>query len=337
MTTISDVANLAGVAPSVVSRLLNKDPRLRIRTATERRILAAVTELNYRPNSAARSLRLARASTLGLVVHDVTNPIYGEIMRGAQQAATEAGYALLLGDADALAKSEDAVRHLLGEHRIDALLLQRSTYASDRLIMKNLPDGFPVVLLNDRSRSSLSSVALDDRAGAALAMDHLLELGHTRIAFIGVGTSNRSTERRRVYLASLRRAEIPHRAEWVLRGGPEPNDGRDAMSLLLGGECRPNAVFVANLNTAVGVLRTAYDAGLSIPADLSIVALHDAWFAEQLNPPLTTVRMPLANMGRAAALQLLAELDGKPRQRFVVTDPEPILLPRASTAPPRSI
>lgn len=335
MATINDVARRAGVAPSIVSRLLNDDPRLRIRDATECRILAAVRELNYRPNSAARSLRLARSSTLGLVMHDITNPVYGEIMRGAQQAATEAGYALLLGDADALARNEEAVSHLLGEQRIDGLLLQRSTYASDRLLMRNRPRDLPVVLLNDWSRGPLSSVALDDRAGALLAMHHLLGLGHTQIAFIGVGTSYRSTERRRAYFASLRDAGLAVRDEWVVSGGAESNTGRNAMAALFSSLPYPSAVFVANLNAAVGAVRWAFESGLSVPEDVSIVALHDAWFAEQLNPPLTTVSMPLREMGRAAVLQLCGELDGESRRHIAVTSPQPVLNERASSAPPR--
>ncbi|HLI16558.1 MAG TPA: LacI family DNA-binding transcriptional regulator [Acidimicrobiales bacterium] len=336
MATINDVADQAGVAASVVSRLLNNDPRLRIRPSTERRILAAVRELDYRPNSAARSLRLAKASTLGLVMHDITNPVYGEIMRGAQQATTEAGYTLLLGDADALARGDEAVRQLLGGRRIDGLLLQRSTYVSDRLIMKHRPEGFPIVLLNDRSTGPLSSVALDDRAGAALAVRHLLELGHTRVAFIGVGTSYRSTERRRAYLSVLREAALPVRDEWIVRGGAETAAGRDAMAALLRTRPRPTAVFVANLNAAVGALRMVDASGLSAPDDISIVAMHDAWFAEQLNPPLTTVRMPLAEMGRAAVVQLLAELGGEPPRHIAVTEPEPVLNARASSAPPQT-
>ncbi len=250
-------------------------------------------DLNYRPNPAARSLRLARASTLGLVMHDITNPVYDEIMLGAQQAATEAGYALLLGDADALAKNEEAVNHLLGKQRIDGLLLQRTTYGSDRLTMEKRPHNFPIVLLNDRTQGPLSSVSLDDKAGALLAMRHLLGLGHTRIGFIDVGTSYRSTQRRRAYLSSLRDAGLAVRDEWMVRGGAEANAGRNAMATLLHSRLCPTAVFVANLNAAVGAVRWAFESGLSVPEDVSIVAFHDAWFAEQLNPPLTAVSMPL--------------------------------------------
>ena len=337
VATINDVADQARVTPSVVSRLLNGDPRLRIRPATEQRILAAVKRLNYRPNAAARSLRLARTSTLGLVMHDITNPIYGEIMLGAQKAATEAGYALLLGDADALARSEEAVRHLISEQRIDGLLLQRSTYASDRLITQLVPDGFPVVLINDKTRGRFSSVTLDDQAGAALATRHLLELGHTRIAHIGVGSSHRSAQRRLAYLATLRSAGIAIRDEWIVDGGSRADSGRSGMRALLDTHPRPTAVFVANLSAAVGVLRMTLESGCSVPDDMSIVALHEAWFAEQLTPPLTTVRMPLAEMGRAAVVQLLGQLNGQPERQLATTDPEPILIRRASSGPPRRL
>jgi DNA-binding LacI/PurR family transcriptional regulator len=126
MATIVEVAKRANVTPAVVSRLLNGDPTLRIKPETRQRVLDVVKMLNYSPNPSARALRKARTGMLGLVVHDITNPVYAEIIVGAQQAATDASYTLLLGDADALAPGEDSLEALLKSRAIDGLLLQRA-------------------------------------------------------------------------------------------------------------------------------------------------------------------------------------------------------------------
>lgn len=330
-TTIADVAARAGVSRSVVSRLLNNDPTLHVKAETEARILHAVRDLGYVPNSSARALRTSRSHTIGMVVYDVTNPLYGPIISGAYAAARRAGYAMLLGEEAELKPA--VLRHLVAERRIDGLLLQR--------VGQELPIGrdgdspsLPIVLINDWSASEISSVALEDRRAGHIATQHLIDLGHERIAFVGGRKSHRSDQRRRGYEDSLNASPKTIRDRVVVSGGWSVDSGRAAMKRLLSKHPRPTAVVVANVLAAVGGLAFAKEAGIRIPADLSIVAVHDVWLAAHLHPPLTTVRLPLAEMGEEAVSLLLQQLEGGPHGTVTVMEPAPLLVVRASTAPP---
>jgi len=335
MATIVEVAKRANVTPAVVSRLLNGDPTLRIKPETRQRVLDVVKMLNYSPNPSARALRKARTGMLGLVVHDITNPVYAEIIVGAQQAAADASYTLLLGDADALAPGEDSLEALLKSRRIDGLLLQRAGTASDDVLARLAPSRLPTVLLNDWADSGISSVALDDLAAARLAVTHLVDLGHTEIAHLAGAESYRARQRRLGYEQVLTKRGLTREIH-VAVGGWDIEAGRAAMTGLLDmRKQRLTAVFVANTLAAVGALAAIRDAGLRVPDDISIISIHDVWVAEHLAVPLTTVRMPLAVMGRTAVQMLVDQIDGQPAQRILVKQPEPVLIRRASTAPAR--
>jgi LacI family transcriptional regulator len=334
MPSIVEVAKRANVTPAVVSRVLNGDPTLRIKPETRARVLEVVRALNYRPNPAARALRKARTGMLGLVVHDITNPVYAEIVVGAQQAATDARYTLLLGDADALAPGEESLEDLLRSRRIDGLLLQRAGTASDNVLASRAPSRVPMVLLNDWANGDISSVALDDLAAARLAVGHLAGLGHTEIAHLAGADSHRARQRILGYQQVLARTGLAQRDGYVVAGGWDVATGRAAMARVLAARKRPTAVFVANTLAAVGALAAIREAGLAVPGDISIVSIHDVWVAEHLAVPLTTVRMPLAVMGRTAVKLLIEQIDGQPPQRVLVKEPEPVLVRRSSTAPP---
>ena len=182
--TLRDVAKLAGVSISVVSRELNGDPVLRARGETRQRIQEAAKELGYTPSHAARSLRLARAFAIGLLVPDVTNPIYDRLIRGIDDAADELGYQVLLGRTERLETGSDFLRRLVGEGRVDGFLVQRRDETDAHEFAHLIEGRAPVVLVNSRG-SQRGSAVLDDAAGARLATEHLLELGHRDIALIG--------------------------------------------------------------------------------------------------------------------------------------------------------
>lgn len=334
MATISDVAARAGVARSVVSRLLNADPTLRIRPATRTRILKAIRDLDYTPNATARALRLARSGALGLVVHDITNPIYGEIISGVHKAATAAGYVVLLGEATELERRTDTLRQLLASGRIDGLLLQRVGEADDAALAELAHHGLPTVLLNDWAIGDASAVSLDDLGAARLATKHLVELGHECIAHLAGADSHRSAQRQLGYEQVLKEAGLPAPDDWTVTGGWDLVTGQDGMRRLLALRYRPTAVMVANVLAAIGALAATQKAGLKVPTDISIIAIHDAWIAEYVTPQLTTVALPLARMGERAVELLLARLAGDEPSALTVTNPPPLLVLRASTAPP---
>ena len=337
MARIVDVAQRAGVAPSVVSRLLNGDPTLRIRPETKSRVLAAAEELDYAPNHAARALRRSSVGALGMAVHDLHNPVYGEIIAGAEAAARAQGCVLMLADVDSLASDDDTFRRVVSGGAIDGLMLQRDGYASDQVVARVAGARVPVVILNERVRAPLSGIAVDDRRAAALATGHLIALGHTEIAHLGAGGKNsRARDRQAGWRDAMTKAGLDPRRDLVRVGGVRPESGYKALMELLAAARPPTAVFAASLLAAVGALTAARAAGIPVPDDLSIVGFHDAWFAEHVHPSLTVVRLPLREMGRRAVLLLGERAAGAPPQQGPVTEPEPEVVPRGSTAPPRS-
>jgi LacI family transcriptional regulator len=335
MASITDVARRAGVSPSIVSRLLNDDPTLRIRDETRARVLAAVDALDYAPNHAARALRKSQVGTIGLAVPDMHNPVYAAILEGARPAATEQGYVLMLTDLDDLASDTTTFRRIVRGGAIDGLLLQRDGSAASRVVDRVAPSQTPVVVLNERVRAPSSGVAVDDRQAAALATRHLLELGHTDIAHLRVrGRNSRSRDRQAGWEDAMQAAGLRPAPRLLGYGGATSETGYQGMAALLQETRRPTAVFVGSVLAAVGALAAARDAGITVPGELSVVGYHDTWLADHVDPPLTVVRLPLQDMGREAVRVLVDLIDGKRAQQVLVTTPAPELLPRASTAPP---
>jgi LacI family transcriptional regulator len=330
--TLRDVAALAEVDPSVVSRVLSNDPRLTITPATRQRVRDAIKRLDYRPNMQARGLRLRRTWTIGFVLPDMGNPVYVQIVQGAQVRADEAGYALAVGSPLDGQSIDLTFARLLEERRFDGLLVA-SGLVEDSKMLALTSGGAPVVIVNRRVRGIESSVILDDAAGAETATTHLLELGHTRIAHIGgpkdVDTSIRRSQGFRAA------AEARGITDYVIvdAQGYPVQAGYEAAMRLLGGPGKVTGIFAANVMLALGAIRAARVQGCRVPDDLSVVALHDFPLAEFIEPPLTTVAMPLRELGARAVEMLLARIDGAPGEGTMLTTP-PRLVIRASSAPP---
>lgn len=339
MPTIKDVAAHAGVAPSIVSRLLNGDPTLRLRPETRVRIETAVRTLDYTPNRAARALRGSRAGALGVALPGLlTSPPYEQILNGAEAEARRCDYLLVTVEVDALAADPAAFRRFVRSGATDGLLLQRDGLPADEIVMKNLHSTeLPFVIVNERVSAPLASVALDDRGASALATSHLLALGHTDIAHLAVGGStSRSLDRLKGWEQALINAGRAAPADLVEVGGSEPQTGYAGMMTLLANRKRPTAVVVGTLMSAIGALAALRAAGLRVPEDMSLIAHHDAWPAQYSSPPLTAVSLPLEDLGRHAVRLLIEQLDGaEPRQELLVC-PKPVIVPRESTCPPQA-
>jgi LacI family transcriptional regulator len=322
---LRDVAAEAGVDASVVSRVLSGDSRLSIRPETRQRVLEAASRLDYRPNTAARTLKTARTMAIGMTVPDLANQNYATIAVGAEQRAAAAGYVLLVA-------SGSASERMLALHgRIDGLLVGMATSEKPRLGELG-GGGIPALLVNRREPYGVPSVTVDDEAGAALATRHLLSLGHRRIGHVA-GPQNADTGRRRLrgYAQALAEAGVEAPPELIAETSFDEAGGYVAASRLLRVEPRPTALFVGNIRAAIGAMAAARRAGLRVPDDLSIVGFHDAPFASYVDPPLTTVRMPLQEMGRQAVDNLLALLAGQAVGDTVVAI-APELVVRSSTA-----
>ncbi len=334
-TTLADVARAAGVSVSVVSRELNGDPALRARPETRKRVHQAAEALGYAPSHAARSLRLAKAFAVGLIVPELTSPIYDPLIRGVEDTADELGYQVIIGRTERIEPGTDFLRRLVGEGRADGFLVQRRDETDLRDFAPLIETGSPVVLINSRGRRR-GSLVLDDAAGAQMATEHLLRLGHRDIALIGGDVhSYTGKERERGFVRAIHAAGMRKRSAWLLRSGYNPEAGRLAVRRLstTSGR-RPTAVVAANMTQAVGALLGAREIGLKVPEQLSVIAIHDCWVADYSRPRLTTVRMPMYQLGQEAMRLLNLRLTGERAQDVMVTEPLPVLIERESIAPP---
>ena len=331
--TLADVASLARVDRSVVSRVFNDDPRLSIRPETRQRVIEAMKELDYRPNVMARSLRTSRAGTLGLLIPDFTNPIYAEIIRGAEEEAALAGSVLVTGSAQRGEDSTKAYLDLLGEGRVDGLLLANPPDGETSVALMS-STGLPWLFLNGMSASAKRYVALDDEKAARLAVSHLIELGHTRIAHAAGPIGADTTVRRRAgWEAALRNAGLPVDPTLVFDGAGTSESGVEALDSMLAMPVRPTAMFASTVESAIGVLHGASRRGLSVPDELSVVSVHDHVTAAYVVPGLTTVSMPLRKLGAQGVRRLLstaAEVDVTD-----MIDTDIALVIRGTTAPPK--
>ncbi|HEY9290572.1 MAG TPA: LacI family DNA-binding transcriptional regulator [Microlunatus sp.] len=331
--TLSDVAARAGVSISAASRVLSHAPATRVRPETRERIETAARELGYRPNFAGRALKLARSDVLAMIVPDLTNALFSELLRGVDEAATEHDYLMLLGRSEDV--GGDMIGRLIGEGRVDGILLQTGDESGTAELHTLLSQDAPVIFINSVEAGHAGSVTLPNAAAAALATRHLLELGHTRIGHIGgLPTVFTSGPREAGFREALDQAGVAVRKTWLTQFGYTADQGRQALRKLWRLKRRPTGVVVANLNAAIGVLAEARAIGVSVPDDLSVVTLHEAWTAGHTSPALTTVRLPMYDLGRTAVELLLDKLRGVDVGNVMIDKPEPELVVRASTAVP---
>ncbi len=323
-----DVAAVAGVDASVVSRVLSGDERLLVRPETRQRVLDAVERLGYRPNIAARMLKTARTMAIGMVIPDFANAAYAQIAHGAEQRAHELGYILLV----ASGTIQDRLPQLHG--RVDGLLYAIAT--SDPSAPIRLPEGMPSLLVNRREPRLGPSIVGNDEACAVLATQHLIELGHRRIAHI-VANVAVDTGRRRTagYVRAMSEAGLPVAPDLAIETQFDERGGYEATLELLRRDPPPTAIFVATARWALGALAACDELGVRVPEDFSIVAFSDIPIGRFLHPALTTVQLPLVEMGDRAIDMLLRLVNGEQVEDVMLDDP-PQLTVRASTGPPPS-
>jgi len=331
---MKDVASLAGVAVGTVSNVLNH-PDL-VRPLTRARVEAAMEELGFIPNGSARQLRAGRSRCLGLVVLDVTNPFFTEVARGVEDYAQAAGYAVILCNSDEAGDKERRYLRVLEEQRVRGILIT-PVHGRAPELRRIRERGTPVVLLDRPGSAGQCSVAVDDRLGGEIAVTHLLGLGHRRITLInGPTTIRQCADRRRGAYRAVERAGLDPAVVLAEVTVPAMNAraGATAADQLLGHEPATTAVFCANDMLALGLLRRLIQAGVTVPGDLAVVGYDDIEFAADAAVPLTSVRQPKYQLGRAAAELLLDEADrpAEHEHRRSVFTPE--LVVRASSGAP---
>jgi LacI family transcriptional regulator len=336
MATIRDVAELAGVSVASVSRVMNNSRG--VQAQTRQSVQTAARELGYVPNEAARSLKLARSNLLACVIPDVTNPFFPELVRGIEDIASAEGYGTLLCNTDNDSDKEADYLSLLARHRIDGLLLIPARDEQPPPGLTRLREqGSPVVVV-DRFLNGFDgdSIAVDNHRGGILAAEHLIELGHQRIAIINrLPDTSTSRLRQEAYEETLAAAGRLDRS-LVKLGSYTFNYGRDMTRQLLSAEGElPTAILAGSDVLAIAALQVAHELGFRVPQDLSIIGFDRIAMSQLMSPPLTTVEQPLYEMARIAADLLLKRARGErtgPGERRIL---QPTLHVGASTGRPR--
>ncbi|GAB3750885.1 LacI family DNA-binding transcriptional regulator [Microlunatus parietis] len=336
--TLKDVAKRAGVSTAVVSAAISGNATtIRMSEATRLRVERAVAETGYRVNHAAKSLRMSRSGIIAAVVPKIANPVFEYAIRGIQAAAEEAGDVLMLTDALWIKHGSHLMQRMVGTRMVDGFLVRSPQLGSEtieELTSRTIPY---VILQTPAEDDQRTSVWVDDHAGIALATEHLLRLGHRRIALIG-GPDQASYGGPRVagYLDTLRSAGLRPDPRLVHRSGFDPHVvAQSAMAVLTGPE-PPTAMIIDNVIAAPGALAAIVDLGLRVPEDLSVVAYQDLPIAGVLRPAPTTIRMPVYEAGVRGYRALRQLIDGKRARSALVKSPRPKLIDRGSTAPPAS-
>jgi LacI family transcriptional regulator len=304
--TIRDVAARAGVSVATVSRALNNIGPVRDDTA--RRVLSAVRALRYVPHAAARSLSVRRSQTLGLLLPEVYGEFFSEVIRGIDIAARQRGYHLLVSGSHNDAEEMAAVLRAL-RGRVDGLIVMLPD-ATTGAISRSLAADTPTVLLNSAATGH-QTIRIDNYAGARALTGHLTSLGHRRIAFItGPDRNADAVERRRGYRDALAEVQGRPPVPFEVPGDFTEESGYRAVPRILGLIPRPTAIFAANDAMAIGALRALREAQIPVPDGMALAGFDDIPTARYVTPPLTTVRVETAEMGRRAVEQLVTALDG---------------------------
>ncbi len=338
--SIREVAALAGVSLGTVSNVLNR-PDV-VAEPTRSRVQAAIKELGFIRNESARQLRAGRSRTIGLVVLDVANPFFTDVARGVEDEASESGLAVILCNSDDQKAKESRYLEVLEEHRVQGILIT-PVAGADKRLARVQQRGTPVVLVDSRSPSrGQCSVSVDDVLGGDLAVSHLLELGHERIAYVGGPMSTRQvTDRRDGAVRAMERAGRDGADLHVIET-PALNvtAGQRAGAVIAGlpAGVRPTAVFCANDLLALGVLQEMTTHRITVPDGIAIVGYDDVVFASAAAVPLSSVRQPRQQLGRAAAQLLIEEAlgGGEHRHRQVVFEPDLVIRESSRRGPRRA-
>lgn len=331
--TSSDVAKRAGVSRTAVSFVLNDRPHAGISQATRQRVLRAAAELGYHPNRAARSLASGRTGQIGVLVSESRQDAFGDaflpaLLRGIGAAARERSYQVLLEYQEAAIGRR--VLAALEERAVDGLLIWGPDTLEPDLIDATRARS-PVMVIGDPGSAPYASVDVDNQAAARLATEHLLGHGYRRIALItNAPLSYPSAQARlRGYCQALTAAGLSRPDRWIIEGRLDEASGRRAAEELLRRSPLPEAIFAASDQVAIGVLRALSHQSLSVPGDIAVLGFDDLPGAGNTNPPLSTIRVPAADLGRTACHRLIDLIGGGEVTPLRVTLPSP-LVPRHS-------
>lgn len=334
--TLREVADRAGVHPSTASRALNPGTRRLVSDATVNRVLAAARDLGYRPNSLARGLKTNKTFTVGMLLPDLTNPLFPPIVRGAEDVLGRSDYTLVLANTDDDPDKERQVAEAMLNRRVDGLILA-TAHRQEPFIEELIAAGVPVVLVNRTvDDPTVPSVTVDDHAGIGLAVRHLAALGHTEIAHVaGPQTTSTGLARMQSFIGWMQIQGLRVDRSLIVEADWFSEDpGAKAFRQLMERGSRFSAVAAANDLIAIGCYDVLAELGLEVPGDMSVVGYNDMPFADKLHPALTTVRIPHYQLGVKAGEAILDAIRIPSKGSPVAVRLAPSLVVRESTAPP---
>ena len=334
--SIADIARAAGVSHTTVSRALRESSLISIETRGRIQLLAR--EMGYIPNAIAQSLQTRQTSTIGLVVTSIADPFWGDVMKGVEEVARAYGFSVILSASHNDPDQEMAIIETFHRRRVDGIIIAASRITGN---YKERLDGIrvPVVLINSQTESEaelLHWVSVDDRKGAQLAVEHLLQLGHRSIGYLGLSSRPRSNQQRLLgYQSTLAAVGVPYSDAWVvITPGEEASHeedvaaGQTSLPRLL--DAGVTAIFCYNDMTAIGVLIACRRQGVAVPGELSVIGFDDIKMASYVTPPLTTVQQLEVQLGRLATQVMMDLLNNRPGRNHILLT---TLMLRSSTAP----
>ncbi|MEJ5283937.1 MAG: LacI family DNA-binding transcriptional regulator [Brevinematia bacterium] len=314
MVTMADVAKKAGVSIMTVSRVIN-GVKGKVSEETRKKVLEIVKELNYYPNSVGRALHGSKLKTIGVVSPLVTagivleNPFYYELMMGIEDVCTEKGYDVMISTRKRL-KHSDYLKNYY-ERKVDGLIIiapDISTIDFNSIEKDNIP----VILVGERTTHNINYVDADNENGGFLAVEYLYKKGHRKIAILtGNQTMRNSIDRLNGFLKAIKHYKLDLKEEWILNGNFTYQGGMECAKMLSKQKEIPTAVFCSNDLSALGFLNEIKRYGIKVPEDISIIGFDNIYASQYSTPPLTTIRQPIIEMGKAAAELLLTKIHNK--------------------------
>ncbi len=321
MSTIKDVAKKAGVSISTVSYIINN--KKKVRPQTKELVLKAIKELNYSPNLVARSLKTKKTHSLGVIVPDLSNMFFTEIIKGIEDIASKDGYVIILCSTYEDVKKEEKDLNTLLNKDIDGLIF----IGTGKTSIRNISKSTPVVLVDRKLGSSFLSVMVDNKKGGTLATDHLLSRRDSEVfLFTGPLTINTYFERMNGYIEALKKHGYEYNEKLIINCDINYDGGISAFESLIKSNSNVRSIFAANDLIALGVERAVLKNGLKIPDDIMIVGYDDIPTSSIVNPSLTTIKQPTYQMGVTAAKLLFGQLNNKSLDsKHIILEPELII------------
>lgn len=310
MSKIHDVAKLANVSIATVSRVLNESGH-KVSSETAEKVRQAVKELDYRPNALARALQMKKTMTIGVIIPDISNHYYAEIVRGIQSVADRTGYNIILQNTD---RNQDQIVksiYLLREKIVDGIIFSGGTIHGYEPLsaLKELRDRVVVIGRHD---VNFPAIMVDNIAGATIAVEHLIEKGHRRIGLIGWSEhSTTAKDRLSGYKSALAQNSCPFEPALIRQGNLSPESGYKEAKILLSQDKPPTAIFAGNDQMAFGVIYAAIEMGLRVPEDLAVIGFDNIPLSSFFVPPLSTIQVPMFTLGAESMETLVSLMAGE--------------------------